>query len=53
VELGDELELFGGRKGSRAFAPIALTNDWADHYSSAAMYLRLNRLLPPTARPKK
>jgi hypothetical protein len=52
-KLGDELELFGGRKGSRAFALIALTNDWADHYSSAALYLRLNGLLPPTAQPKK
>lgn len=52
-KLGDEVELFGGRKGSRAFAMIALTNDWADHYSSAAMYLRLNGLLPPTAQPKK
>jgi hypothetical protein len=52
-KLGDTVELFGGRKGLRAFALIALTNDWADHYSSAAMYLRLNGLLPPTAQPKK
>jgi len=52
-KLGDEVELFGGRKGPRAFALIALTNDWADHSSSAAMYLRLNGLLPPTAQPKK
>jgi hypothetical protein len=52
-KLGEEVELFGGRKGPRAFALIALTNDWADHYSSAAMYLRLNGLLPPTAQPKK
>ena len=52
-KLGDEVEMFGGHKGSRAFALIALTNDWADHYSSAAMYLRLNGMLPPTAQPKK
>ena len=52
-KLSDEVELFGGRRGTRAFALIALTNDWADHYSSAAMYLRLNGLLPPTAQPKK
>jgi len=52
-KLSDQVELFGGRKGSRAFAVIALTNDWADHYSSAAMYLRLNGILPPTAQPKK
>lgn len=52
-KLGDEVELFGGRKGPRAFALIALTNDWADHYASGAMYLRLNGLLPPTAQGKK
>ncbi len=52
-KLGDQVELFGGRKGPRAFALIVLTNDWADHYSSAAMYLRLNGLLPPTAQPKR
>jgi uncharacterized damage-inducible protein DinB len=52
-KLSDEVELFGGRKGPMAFALIALTNDWADHYSSAAMYLRLNGMLPPTAQPKK
>ncbi|PYX82242.1 MAG: hypothetical protein DMG70_15570 [Acidobacteria bacterium] len=52
-KLGDPVELFGGRQGTRAFAMIALTNDWADHYAAAAMYLRLNGLLPPTAQPKK
>jgi uncharacterized damage-inducible protein DinB len=52
-KLSDEMELFGGRKGSRAFAMIALTNGWADHYSAAAIYLRLNGVLPPTAQPKK
>src|SRR5882762_567537 len=51
--LGDTVELFGGREGPRAFALIALTNDWSDHYSAAAMYLRLNGLLPPTAQEKK
>jgi uncharacterized damage-inducible protein DinB len=50
-KLADEVELFG-RKGSRAFALIVLTNSWADHYSSAAMYLRLNGMLPPTAQKK-
>ena len=48
--LGDMIEVWGGRKAPRAFALIALTNDWADHYSAAAMYLRLNGLLPPTAK---
>jgi hypothetical protein len=26
--------------------------DWADHYSQSAIYLRLNGLLPPTAKKK-
>jgi hypothetical protein len=26
------------------------TADWADHYSQAANYLRLNGLIPPTAK---
>jgi hypothetical protein len=53
TKLPDEVELFGGRKGSRAFGLFALTNSWSDHYSSAAIYLRLSGLLPPTAQPKK
>jgi hypothetical protein len=52
-KLGNTVELWGGRQGSVAFALFALTNDWADHYSAAAMYLRLNGILPPTAQPKK
>ena len=52
-KLADEVELFGGRKGSKAFALLALSGGWADHYSAAAIYLRLNGLLPPTAQPKK
>jgi uncharacterized damage-inducible protein DinB len=52
-KLGDTVEAWGGRKEPRAWALIALTNDWADHYGAAAMYLRLNGLLPPTAQPKK
>jgi hypothetical protein len=50
--LGEQLTVFGGRKLSRAAAMIALTNDFADHYSMAAIYLRLNGLLPPTAQAK-
>jgi len=52
-KLADEVELFGGRKGSKAFALLALSGGWSDHYSAAAIYLRLNGLLPPTAQPKK
>ena len=48
-KLAEPVELFGGRKGTRATALIILPSTWADHYSEVAMYLRLNNLLPPTA----
>lgn len=51
-KLGDNIEVFPGRQGPRAFAFIALGSSWADHYGAAAMYLRLNGLLPPTAQKK-
>jgi hypothetical protein len=50
ARLGDSVELRGGRKASRAFAVITLSNDWADHYGTEAAYLRQNGLLPPTAK---
>jgi uncharacterized damage-inducible protein DinB len=51
--LGQPVTLFGGRQSTKAGALLALTNDWADHYAAAAIYLRLNGLLPPTAKPQK
>jgi uncharacterized damage-inducible protein DinB len=48
--LGEKIEAFGGREAPMAWALIALTNSWADHYGAEAMYLRLNGLLPPTAK---
>jgi hypothetical protein len=51
--LGEQLTVFGGRKVSRGGAMIMLASGYADHYGMAAMYLRLNGLLPPTAKPKK
>ncbi len=48
--LGAMLPFFGGRTVSRAAAELDLDGDWSDHYSAAATYLRLNGLLPPTAR---
>lgn len=51
--LGDSVPFFGGRKATRARAVIALAQDWADHYAQAAMYLRLNGILPPSARPRQ
>ncbi len=50
--LAESIDMFG-KPAPRVFAYFALTNDWADHYSAAAMYLRLNGLLPPTAQGKK
>jgi hypothetical protein len=52
-KLGDSVELFGGRQGPRALVALGLASGWADHYAAAAMYLRLNGILPPTAQPKK
>lgn len=54
AQLGEEASMMGRRTGqSRAAALITIANDWADHYSTAASYLRLNGILPPSARPKK
>lgn len=54
VQLGAATEMFGRSTGqSRAAVLITLSMDWADHYSTAANYLRLNGILPPTAQPKK
>ncbi len=52
-KLGDTIELFGGRQAPRAMAALILASGWSDHYSTAAMYLRLNGILPPSAQPKK
>jgi cell wall-associated NlpC family hydrolase len=52
-KLGDTIDLFGGRQGPRAMAALILSGGWADHYAAAAMYLRLNGILPPSAQPKK
>lgn len=53
TKLGDSVELFGGRQFPRAMAALGLASGWADHYGAAAMYLRLNGILPPSAQPKK
>lgn len=51
ARLGEEVALFGGRPATRSAALLSLTGTWASHYSIAAVYLRLNDILPPTARP--
>jgi hypothetical protein len=50
-KIGDEAVIFGRHTGmSRAAAMVTIAADWADHYSTAASYLRLNGLLPPSAK---
>jgi uncharacterized damage-inducible protein DinB len=49
-KLAETTELFGGKQFSRAFVSMILASSWADHYAEAAMYLRLNGVLPPTAK---
>ncbi len=49
-KLSETTELFGGKEFSHAFAGILLASGWADHYAEASMYLRLNGILPPTAK---
>ena len=48
--LGETTLGFGGQPFSRARFGIGLATNWADHYAEAAMYLRLNGILPPTAK---
>lgn len=48
--LGDSVPFFGGRRVTRAAMILAMAGDWFDHYAAAAIYLRLNGILPPTAR---
>jgi hypothetical protein len=50
--LGDSVPITSTRKMTRARAIIVLAMDWADHYAQAAMYLRANGILPPSARPR-
>ena len=51
-KLGDPIQDFAGKTKPRAWAALALAGSWADHYGAAAMYLRLNGLLPPSAQKK-
>lgn len=49
AQLGDAVPYYG-HGAPRAAAMIGLVTDWANHYSQQAVYLRLNGVLPPTAR---
>lgn len=47
--LGDSVTYYGER-ATRVSPLIGLVEDWSDHYSQLAGYLRLNNVLPPTAK---
>jgi uncharacterized damage-inducible protein DinB len=49
-KLAEQIPFFGGKPWTRASIMTLTTGDWADHYSQSAIYLRLNGLLPPTAK---
>lgn len=51
-KMGEDIKWFDGKERPRAWAFLGLASSWADHYGAAAMYLRLNGLLPPTAKKK-
>jgi uncharacterized damage-inducible protein DinB len=49
-KLSETTEIFGGQQMTRARIALILASSWADHYAEAAIYLRLNGILPPTAK---
>ncbi len=49
-KLSETTEVFHGHVASRAWASMVLASSWADHYAETSMYLRLNGVLPPTAK---
>ncbi len=54
AKLGDEVPMFG-RQVTQAWVIVHMAVDWGDHYSQAAMMLRLNGIVPPSSqrRPAK
>ena len=48
--LGEKVPYFGDQKLSRAQVMLAAAEEWGGHYSQLAVYLRLNGLVPPTAK---
>jgi uncharacterized damage-inducible protein DinB len=48
-KLGETTEAFG-QKFTRARMALGLAGSWSDHYGAQAMYLRLNGIIPPSAK---
>jgi DinB superfamily len=51
--LGESIKVFGDRPLTRGAVLLIMASELADHYGMQAMYLRLNNLLPPTAKKDK
>ena len=49
--LGASAGKMGPNNLSRGGALVILAEDWFDHYSTMAIYLRVNGILPPSAQP--
>jgi hypothetical protein len=49
-KLGEMIAGMGPQPLSRARFALGIASNWADHYAEAAMYLRLNGIVPPTAK---
>ena len=49
--LGASAGKMGPNNLSRGAALVILAEDWFDHYSTMAIYLRMNSILPPSAQP--
>jgi uncharacterized damage-inducible protein DinB len=48
--LDEKVPYFGEQPVSRAAVIVAAAEEWAGHYSQIAVYLRLNGLVPPSAK---
>jgi hypothetical protein len=48
--MASDITWFDGKPKARAWAFLGLASSLADHYGMAAIYLRLNGILPPTAK---
>jgi uncharacterized damage-inducible protein DinB len=53
AKLRDPITYFRNTHPPRARALFELTDDLEDHYSQMASYLRLNGMLPPSAKPQR
>jgi DinB superfamily len=51
--LGEPIKVFGDKPIARGALLLVMASELADHYGMQAMYLRLNGLLPPTAKKDK